>query len=89
MGIQKDTVLTPPEWAVDALLADGFESAFIGWGTQFSRAVAIYDYAKCVQILVTRDGMSPEDAMEFIEFNVTGSYCGDNTPVFLRREDPV
>ena len=70
----------------DALLADGFEEALIGFGTQFSHDVAIYDYGACVDILVTRDGMTPDEAQEYLEFNTCGAYVGDHTPVFLRRE---
>ncbi len=65
------------------LFADGFEGAFIGIGIQFTREVAIYDYDDCVKILMDRDGMDEEDAIEFLEFNVTGAYVGPHTPVFL------
>jgi hypothetical protein len=65
------------------LFADGFEGAFIGIGVQFTREVAIYDYDDCVKILMERDGMDEDSAMEFLEFNVTGAYAGPHTPVFL------
>jgi hypothetical protein len=68
----------------EALLADGFESALLGLGTQFSHDVAIYDYERCVQILKSRDGLSDEEAREHMEFNVTGAWVGEHTPVFLR-----
>lgn len=42
-----------------------------------------YDYDKCVQVFVDRDGMSLEDAEEYFQFNVLGAYVGDRTPVFL------
>ncbi len=67
------------------LHADGFEDAFIGYGQQFSRMIAVYDYAKCVEILKSRDGMSHEEAEEYMSFNVTGAWVGEYTPVFLRR----
>jgi hypothetical protein len=70
-----------------ARLADGFEAALIGIGTQFTHDVAIYDYARCVDILVERDGMTPDEAVEFIEFNVTGAWIGPHTPVFLRHHE--
>jgi hypothetical protein len=65
-------------------LADGFEDAFMGIGSQFMSYFAIYDYGKCVQILMQRDGMTEEDAEEFMDFNVTGAWVGKGTPVFLR-----
>ena len=66
----------------DALLADGFEEALIGY-TQGSNVVAVYDYDTCVSILIHRDSMTIEDAVEFMEYNVEGSYVGDKTPVFI------
>ncbi len=65
------------------LFADGFEGAFIGIGVQFTREIAIYDYHDCVKILMERDGMDEDSAIEFLEFNVTGAYVGPRTPIFL------
>lgn len=64
------------------LLADGLEDALLGFGYQFSRKVAIYDYARCVEVL-ERGGMTTEDAVEYMEFTVLGAYVGPNTPVFI------
>ena len=69
----------------DALLADGFEEAFVGFGFQFNTAVAVYDRARCIQILMTRDGMTDEDADEYFSFNVIGAWVGPHTPVFITR----
>jgi hypothetical protein len=67
------------------LLADGFEDAFRGYGRQFNKVLAIYDYDKCVDILVERDGMTDQEAHEYMEFNVVGAYVGEHTPVFLKE----
>ena len=67
----------------ETLLADGFEDALIGYGTRFSYGVAVYSTSKCLDILMKRDGMTDEEAMEYFTFNVTGAYVGENTPVFL------
>jgi len=68
-----------------ALGADGFEAALIGYGTQFSTDLAIYDYEKCIIILIKRDGMTDEEAREYMEYNVCGAWVGKNTPIFLRN----
>jgi hypothetical protein len=34
-----------------------------------------------------RDGMLPEDAREFIEFNIEGGYLGIETPVLVWSKD--
>lgn len=69
----------------DAMMPDGFEEAIIGMGHQFNNDIAIYDYSVCVRILMERDNMSREEAIEFMEYNVMGAWVGPNTPVFLRE----
>lgn len=78
-------------WADDAgvemdgvMFADGLEDAFIGVGSIYSEPpVAVYDREKCVQVLMARDGMDYEDAVEFLEFNTFGAYVGPQTPMFI------
>ena len=67
----------------DALTADGFEDALMGYGHQFRHSIAVYDKDKCIEILMKRDGMSSEEAMEYFDFNVIGAWVGEHTPVFL------
>ena len=68
----------------DALLADGFEEAFIGVAERCSQpALAVYDAAKCIYILQQRDGMSYEEACDYFTCNVSGAWMGEHTPVFL------
>lgn len=65
------------------LLADGFDAAFIGVGTQFSNEpVAVYDLKKCLKIL-EEDGMTYDEAVEFFDYNVQGSWVGKQTPMFV------
>jgi hypothetical protein len=66
------------------LLADGLEEAFVGvTANHHQRHVAVYDCDKCVRILVERDGMTAEEAEEFLEFNTYGAYVGNDGPVFV------
>ena len=79
------------EWVAqyneDALLADGFEDAFIGIAERCSQPfLAVYDGEKCIEILMQR-GMSYEDASEYFSFNVTGAWMGENTPVVLWKAE--
>lgn len=70
------------------LLADGFDDALLGYAQRVSQPpVAIYDRAKCIEILMNRDAMSLEEAEEYFEFNVAGSWVGAGTPCFLVRPD--
>jgi len=69
--------------------ADGFDKAIIGIASRagFEDVIA-YNWDKCVNVLQDRDGMSLEDAIEFMDFNVVGSYVGKDTPVFVRGMGP-
>ena len=69
----------------EAVLADGFDEAFIGMVDRcgLPAPVVLYDKGKCIQILIDRDGMTYEDAEEFFDFNVTGACVGEYTPMFL------
>lgn len=65
----------------EVLFAEGFEEAIIGVARQFDKTFVVYDY-KAVMKILQRD-MSPEDAVEFFEFNMVGAWMGDNTPAYL------
>jgi hypothetical protein len=60
------------------LKADGFDEAIIGIETDSMRL--IYSVSKCIQILCK--DMSEEDALEHFDFNVSGSYVGEQTPIW-------
>ncbi len=71
----------------EALLADGFESCLLGYTcNQHHPVVAVYDLAACVQKLM-QDGMSEDDAVEYLSFNTLGAYVGPNGPLFVRTSD--
>lgn len=68
-----------------ALLADGFEEALIGFGQRINEPLlAVYDYDKMVDVLMFRDGMTYDEAIEYIDFNVVGAWVGEQTPMFVR-----
>ena len=69
----------------EALLADGLEDAAIGYTVgHHSEHIVVYDYDKCVDVLVTRDGMTHEEADEFLQFNTLGAYVGPQGPVYVK-----
>ena len=67
------------------LIADGFDDCIIGVNIGHSKV--IYSYSKCVDVLINRDKMTKEDAVEFMEFNVVSAYMGENTPIWCRDEE--
>lgn len=68
----------------DALLADGFKDAFVGFTANHHHpVVAVYDLQKCCEILVG-SGMTEDEALEYLSFNTLGAYVGPNGPLFVR-----
>ena len=69
----------------DALLATGLEDALIGYtiNTHFNH-VAVYSSQKCVEVLVKRDGMTHEEAEEYLEHNTYCAYVGPHGPLYVR-----
>ena len=67
------------------LKADGFDEAIIGvtYDMVVQEERLIYSVDKCVEILVKRDEMTLEEAIEYMDFNVLGAYIGKDQPVFL------
>ena len=64
--------------------ADGFDKAVIGITDGFGGQLnLVYDIEKCLKILMSRDGMDREEALEFFTFNVSGAYVGKGTPIFV------
>ena len=72
----------------ELLKADGFDEAIIGVGRKKgSEDSLVYNYDKCVEILIERDGMDYEEAVEFMEYNVVDAYVGPRTPIFVVSEE--
>lgn len=68
---------------------DGYDEAIAGkteiWVPNGGGAVLveklIYDGEEMVRVLMKKDGISEEEAREFISFNVEGKYLGMETPI--------
>ena len=69
------------------LKIDGHDDAIVGqaciWTNQTREHVLVYSGDKIVEGLMQRDGMSMEEAIEYIEFNIEGAYMGPDTPVVM------
>ena len=63
----------------ELLIADGFDDAIIG--IEESSMRLIYSVDKCINILI-KQGMDITEALEYFEFNVSGSYVGEQTPIW-------
>ncbi len=70
---------------------DDLDEAIIGpamvWNKKGQIEVLVYNAEVIRNILMSRDGMTFEDAREFIEFNIEGAYIGPDTPVLVWPND--
>jgi|TARA_R110000764_G_scaffold115815_1_gene202719 hypothetical protein len=67
----------------DVLIADGFDKAIMGIVERFGmNPVVLYNKNKCINIMIKRDGMTEEEAIEFYYYNIVGAHMGDYTPCF-------
>ena len=70
---------------------DDLDEAIIGpamvWANKTQVEVLVYNAEVIRNILMSRDGMTFEDAREFIEFNIEGAYIGPDTPVLVWPND--
>ena len=62
-----------------------YDSAIIG--TEYSSGSVIYDGDKIIDILISNDDMSYEDAQDFFEYNILRgcNYIGENKPLFVNK----
>jgi len=70
------------------LKIDDHDNAIIGpamvWRNNGLCDILVYDAEKIRENLIKRDGMTAEQAREFIEFNIEGAYVG---PVLVWTQD--
>jgi hypothetical protein len=73
------------------LKADGFDKAIIGtahvWQNNTRVETMIYQAEKILDILVDENGMTPEEALEYFDFNMDGAYVGVTTPIYVWEYD--
>ena len=67
----------------EAMFADGHDNALMGYS---SDGKAIYSVNQMVKTLVERDGMTPDEAIEFFNFNIECAYVGEGTPIYMYEE---
>jgi hypothetical protein len=84
--------MTVREWlneeVEEVLVADGLDDALLGYAHRVGQPpVAVYDAKKCIEVLMQTGPMTEDEAQEYFDFNVVGSWVGAGTPCFLIRPD--
>lgn len=68
----------------EILLADGFDEAIIGIEPNSLRL--IYSIPKSINILINDEELTEEEAYEHFYYNVSGSYVGEQSPIWVDDE---
>ena len=85
MNIRDQIVDEYGEEAETIMFADGFDDAIVGVGNSFGGSLcAIYDTDLIVKQCM-KDGMEYDEALEYFDFNIAGSYVGEQTPIFIHK----
>lgn len=73
------------------LKIDGHDNAILGpalvWRDGKQPQVLVYDADVICDNLEREDGMSREEAREYVEFNIEGAYMGEYTPILVWTQD--
>lgn len=67
----------------DALLINDMDEALVGYTLGYSTN-AVYDYDTLVHEHIERDGMTEDEAMEYIDYNIIGAYV-ENGPIVIKQ----
>lgn len=63
----------------DAILWDGCDDAIIGYTPE---GIAVYSINKLWDVFIEQ-GMTSEEAIEWVDYNILGAYVGENTPIHI------
>jgi hypothetical protein len=74
-------LITESYFEDEFLKADGMDDAIIGVDETSMRL--IYSVKKCLKLLM-KQGMKYEEALEYFDFNVSGAYVGEKTPIWCQ-----
>ena len=67
----------------DLVFATNFDNAIIGVSLGGNTRSVVYDAEEMARTLVVSEGITEQEAWEYLEFNTFNAYAGDNTPIFV------
>lgn len=70
-----------------AVLADGFDSAFLGFSHRMNEPITAVYSLKIILDTLVEDGMSYDEALEYADFNILGAWIGPQTPIYVVEID--
>ena len=68
---------------------DGFDDCIVGVAERCScQPLLVYDREKIISKL-RKDGLSHEEASEYVDFNMAGAWVGEGTPLIMTTIDSL
>ena len=71
------------------MFAEGFDEAIAGVVWDGERTRVVYDTELILELLMGRSEMTYEEAVEYFDFNIAGSYMGEYTPLYLETQKGI
>lgn len=72
----------------EALFCDGFDEAIIGIAERPNLGpVVAYSVEKIIDIMMTKDGMTYEEALEYYDYNIACAWLGEYTPIYISNNE--
>jgi hypothetical protein len=72
---------------VEILKADGYDDCVLGYDYSWDGTIRlIYSVKQIIDKMIKEDGMTDEEAVEYFEFNMRGSYVGEQTPIWCQDD---
>lgn len=67
------------------IILEGFDEAVIGVGESFGWETPriVYDYQKCLDLLMKANDWDKENAIEWMDYNVINAHMGKGNPIFV------
>ena len=72
------------ELSEGAVKIDGYDDCICGIVERFGMEnVLLYDTDTIIEKMMSLDGMSYQEAMEYFDYNIKGAWMGEGSPCFL------
>ena len=72
------------ELSEGAVKIDGYDDCICGIVERFGMEnVLLYDTDTIIEKMMSLDGMSYQEAMEYFDYNIKGAWMGEGTPCFF------
>tara|TARA_R100000951_G_scaffold77159_1_gene65152 strand:- start:354 stop:581 length:228 start_codon:yes stop_codon:yes gene_type:complete len=67
----------------DKTVWTGCDDAILGLGHRCNQEpLVVYDYNNLIKVFI-KQGMTEEQSIEWIDFNILGAWIGEDTPIIL------